>query len=528
MFSRLPIDMVCTGTLKMSIPSRSTSPLETDSAGSITAASHDEQTRLLLDAITDYAIFILDPDGYIVTWNTGAERLKGYTAAEIIGRHFSAFYPKADVAAKRPDRILEFARLRGRVEDEGWRVRKDGSQFWANVIVTALRHSDGTLAGFAKVTRDLTERRQAEAALHASEQHFRLLVEASHDHAMYMLSPEGVVINWNSAAQRITGYSPEEILGRDSSHFYSPDDVTAGRPQLALEIALAEGRFEEEGWRIRKDGSVFWANVVINPVRDEEAKLLGFAEVTRDMTERRRAREELRRSEQENRDLQAESLAKDEFLAVVSHEFRTPLTVLFGGTRLLAQHDGDLKPADRRELIQKMAAEATRMKVLMESIFLLVNPAPSLQLSHVSLQDQVVLAADEFRRTSPARELRIELPELEMTIEIEVPLFQRVLLNLLANADKYSPSLKPIELTVTRDAETAVIQVLDRGAGVDPAELRLIFNSFYRSPSTSGISGKGIGLAVCSRVVDLFHGSIEARARDGGGLIMRITLPIDP
>jgi PAS domain S-box-containing protein len=501
--------------------------LTLNSADSIATASHEEQTRLLLDAITDYAIFVLDPDGYVVTWNTGAERLKGYTADEIIGQHFSVFYSEADRAAKRPNRVLEFARLRGRVEDEGWRVRKDGTQFWANVIVTALRHTDGTIAGFAKITRDLTERREAEAALHQSEQQFRLLVEAAHDHAMYMLSPDGVVVSWNTAAQRMIGYSTEEILGRDNSLFYGRDDVTAGRPQLALEIALAEGRFEEEGWRIRKDGSSFWANVVINPVRDEEARLVGFAEVTRDMTERRRAREELRRSEQQNLDLQAESMAKDEFLAVVSHEFRTPLTVLYGGTRLLEQHDGELKATDRRELIEKMAAEATRMKTLMESIFLLVNPTPSLQLSHVSLQTQVALAADEFRRTSPARELHFALAECAVSIEVEVPLFQRVLLNLLGNADKYSPSLKPIELTVGREGETAIIQILDRGAGVDPAELRLIFNSFYRSPSTAGISGKGIGLAVCRRVIELFHGSIEARARDGGGLIMRITLPID-
>jgi len=501
--------------------------LTINSFGSITSASHEEQARLLVDAITDYAIFVLDQDGYVVTWNTGAERLKGYSADEIIGQHFSVFYPEAEVLAKRPDRILEFARLRGRVEDEGWRVRKDGSQFWANVIVTALRHPDGTIAGFAKITRDLTERREAEAALHQSEQHFRLLVEAAHDHAMYMLSPEGVVVSWNAAAERITGYSAEEVLGRERSIFYSAEDVSAGRPQLALETALAEGHFEEEGWRMRKDGSTFWANVAISPVRDEEENLLGFAQVTRDMTERRRAREELRRTEQENLDLQAESMAKDEFLAVVSHEFRTPLTVLYGGTRLLAEHEGELKPADRRELIEKMVAEATRMKTLMESIFLLVNPTPSLELSHVSLKDQVTLAADEFHRTSPARELRLQLPECEIDIEVEVPLFQRVLLNLLGNADKYSPSLKPIELTIDREANNAVIQILDRGAGVDPTELRLIFDSFYRSPATAGIAGKGIGLAVCRRVIELFHGSIEARARDGGGLIMRITLPID-
>ncbi|MGH2631826.1 MAG: PAS domain-containing sensor histidine kinase [Tepidiformaceae bacterium] len=492
----------------------------------ITTASDEDQARLLLDAITDYAIFVLDPDGVVTSWNTGAERLKGYSASEIIGRHFSAFYSESDRAEGRPHRILEVARLQGRVEDEGWRVRKDGSTFWANVIITTLRHPDGSIAGFAKITRDMTARREAEAALFESQQHFRMLVEAARDYAMYMLSPEGIVISWNSAAQRLTRYTDEEILGRHFSMFYAPEDARAGKPQLDLELALAEGRHEEEGWRIRKGGSTFWASCVVTPVRDTQDRLVGFAQIARDMTERTRAREELQLSEQRNRDLEAESFAKDEFLGVVSHEFRTPLTVLYGGTRLLVQQDGQLNETDRVALIHTMATEAARLKSLMESIFLLVNPSPTLQLSRVSIKEQATLAAADFRQVAPAREVQLRMPARDANVEVEIPLFQRVLLNLLTNADKYSPSLKPIELAVSEEDGVLVIEVRDRGLGVDPAELGLIFNSFYRSVSTSKISGKGIGLAVCRRVIHLFGGSIEARARSGGGLILRVMLPI--
>ncbi len=489
--------------------------------------AHDDPSRLLLDAVTDYAIFTLDAEGHVASWNTGAERLKGYTPDEIIGRHFSVFYPESDVRAHRPERVLEVARLEGRVEDEGWRVRKDGSRFWANVVVTPIRAEDGALVGFAKVTRDLSERRRAESALHQSEQRFRLLVDAVKDYALYMVAPDGTIVSWSSGAERIKGYSAEEILGRPHSLLYPPEDIERGKPGLALEIALAEGRYEEEGWHVRKDGSHFWADVVVTPVRDESGKLIGFAKVTRDMTERRRAREQLQLSEQRNRELESETLAKDEFLGLVSHELRTPLTILYGGTRLLAQRYNNLDESSRKELVASLASEAGRMKSLIESVFLLVNPSPNLTLEPVLLNEEVTLAASDFKHASPGRELRVSLPEQDSMVMVESPLFQRVLLNLLGNADKYSPSLTPIEVTVARNGTCARVEVMDRGPGVDPAELDRIFSSFYRSPATSGaVTGKGIGLAVCRRLVGLFGGTIQARARTGGGLTVRVELPL--
>jgi PAS domain S-box-containing protein len=249
--------------------------------------------RLLVQGVADYAIFMLDATGHIMSWNTGGERIKGYRPEEIIGRHFSVFYPPEEYAAGKPERELEIAIEEGRLEDEGWRLRKDGTRFWANVVITALHDGDGTLRGFAKVTRDLTERRSAEQALWESEERFRLLVQGVVDYAIFMLDPAGHIVSWNPGAERINGYRPEEIIGKHFSVFYPPEDNAAGIPARELEMAIDDGRLEDEGWRLRRDGTRFWANVVITALYDDNGILRGFAKVTRDLTERRRAEQAL-------------------------------------------------------------------------------------------------------------------------------------------------------------------------------------------------------------------------------------------
>ncbi|HEX8849889.1 MAG TPA: PAS domain S-box protein [Gemmatimonadaceae bacterium] len=250
-----------------------------------------ELHRLLVESVQDYAIFALDTDGYILSWNAGAERFKGYTADEIVGKHFSIFYPKEKIESGWPEHELKEAARVGRFEDEGWRIRKDGSRFWGNVVITALRDSSGRLLGFAKVTRDLTERRAAEDALRLSEERFRLLVTSVKDYAIFMLDPDGFVATWNEGAEHAKGYRAEEIIGKHFSIFYPPEKVAERFPDYELSEAVRVGRFEDEGWRIRKDGSRFWANVVITALRDGEGKLVGFGKVTRDLTERRAAEE---------------------------------------------------------------------------------------------------------------------------------------------------------------------------------------------------------------------------------------------
>ena len=254
----------------------------------------EEPFHHLVDAVIDYAIYMLDPDGRVTTWNAGARRAKGYTAEEIIGRHFSVFYTAADRAAGKPERILEAVRQSGHYVEEGWRVRKDGTEFWANVSITLLRDDEGNVRGFAKVTRDLTERNLTEEELRRAEERFRLLVDSVEDYAIYMLDPAGTVTSWNRGAERMKGYRADEIIGQPFSVFFPEEDVQNGKPTRELEAARTDGRAEDEGWRVRKDGTRFWAMATLTALRDAHGEQVGFAKVTRDLTARREAEDRSR------------------------------------------------------------------------------------------------------------------------------------------------------------------------------------------------------------------------------------------
>ena len=257
----------------------------------------DDVYRLLVDRITDYAVFMLDPAGNVLTWNEGAERLNGYTAEEIVGRHFSIFYRRGDVS--KCALALAAAEKLGRFADDGIRVRKDGTERWVTCVMTPMRAPDGTLLGFAKVTSDLSAQRVADEALRQSDERLRLLVESVKDYAIFMLDPNGVIMTWNVGAERIKGYRADEIIGRHFSVFYPDEDIRAGKCERELVEAARDGRFEEEAWRLRKDGTRFWANVVITALRDAKGELVGFAKVSRDLTERRLAEQQrLRLAEQ--------------------------------------------------------------------------------------------------------------------------------------------------------------------------------------------------------------------------------------
>src|SRR5215207_2601783 len=334
-------------------------------AGASTMVEGGGLHRLLVDSVRDYAIFALDPGGHVLSWNAGAQRLKGYTHEEIVGRHFSIFYPPGDIVADKPGRVLADALRDGRVEDEGWRIRKDGTRFWADVVVTALRDEAGILVGFAKVTRDLTERRRAEDALRASEERFRLLVEGVRDYAIFLLDPEGRIASWNEGAHRIKGYRAEEIIGRHFSTFYPAEDLAAGKPPRELEIASREGKYEEEGWRVRKDGSLFWASVLITALRGSDGSLVGFAKVTRDLTERRAAQERAIADARRLAEAEASSRAKSEFLTAMSHELRTPINAAMGYLELLAMGiGGDISEQQREYLTRIRSSQEYLLRII--------------------------------------------------------------------------------------------------------------------------------------------------------------------
>lgn len=258
-----------------------------------TLRQNEERLRLLISSVKDYAILMLDQEGRVTTWNEGAERIKGYSAEEIIGQHFSRFYTPEAMAKNQPAKALEIAREQGSFQEEGWRVRKDGTRFFASVVITAIRDEKGQLRGFGKVTRDISERKRAEERLRQSEERLHLFISSVKDYAILMLDTEGRVTTWNEGAQRIKGYSAQEIIGQHFSKFYTAEAIAENHPAKELEIATELGRYEEEGWRLRKDGSRFFANVVITAIRDQQGRLRGFGKVTRDMTERKEAQDAL-------------------------------------------------------------------------------------------------------------------------------------------------------------------------------------------------------------------------------------------
>ena len=476
-----------------------------------------ETFRLLAEGVQDFAIFMLDGAGRVSTWNPGAERIKGYRAEEIVGQHFSRFYPPEAVAEGKPARLLALAARDGRVEDEGWRVRKDGTRFWADVILTALRDAEGAVIGFAKVTRDLTEHKEAQDALRRTEQTFQLLVESIQDCAIFMLDTDGRVASWNASAERIKGYRAHEILGEHLSTFYPLDDVEQGKPQWALEIAEREGRHEDEGWRVRKDGSRFWANTVISPMRDPRGGLIGYAKVTRDLTQRRRAEQALAQSNQE----------LERFSYSVSHDLRAPLRAINGYALALFEDHAARLDDEGKRLLAVIRDSAKLGGQLIDGL---------LNFSRVGRQ---ALARAPVDLTALAEGVVSELRQTRGPVAVDVvltplppasgagALLRNVLVDLIGNAFKFSAKRAHpmIEIGAQRDGAEVAYYVKDNGVGFDMQYAGKLFGVFQRLHRPDEFDGTGVGLALAQRIVQRHGGRIWAEGKVNEGATFRFTLP---
>jgi len=612
----------------------------------------DEEFQLLVASIKDYAIFIVDPTGRIITWNAGAERIKGYRPEEAVGKHMSIFYTREDLAGRKPERLLAAAIAEGRVEDEGWRVRKDGSRFWADVVITALRDSVGRLRGFAKVTRDLTSRREvedklrqseerlaatllsigdgvlatderacitlinpvaerlmgwsdkealgrsvddvfniineetrakapnpiarvleegvviglanhtalisrdgkerpiadsgapirdlqgvtrgavlvfrdvteerrAEKAVRESEEKLRLMIASVRDYAIFTLDTNGGIASWSHGAEQIMGYRENEIIGTEFSRFFTPEEIARGEPARELQLAAEQGRFEDDAWRIRKDGSRFWANVIINAVRD--GQLLGFATITRDLTERRRIEDERLRLAHAEEAIRL----RDEFLSIASHELKTPLTAL----NLQLQGIGErVAPIDEKlaKRVERATRASQRLADLIEALLDVSRIATGKLALHVESFDLVQTARDAVERihdaaTKAGCDLSI-LTDGAIWGRWDRLRVEQILNNLLSNAIKYAAGT-PIDVSVGWEGQLAVLEIRDRGPGILESDLSRIFERFERAAAAS-YGGMGLGLYITRQIVEAHGGSVTASNADGGGALFTVRLPL--
>jgi PAS domain S-box-containing protein len=498
-----------------------------------TTTSQEGRFQLLVDAVTDYAIYMLDPTGIVASWNPGAQRFKGYTESEIIGEHFSRFYTEEDRANDLPRRVLETAAREGKFEAEGWRVRKDGTRFWAHVVVDPIRSPRGDLIGFAKITRDLTERKKTQEALKESEERFRLLVQGVTDYAIYMLDRQGHVTNWNAGAQRIKGYAESEILGKHFSQFYTEHDRATELPRRALETAEREGRFEAEGWRLRKDGTRFWASVVIDSIRNDQGNLIGFAKITRDITERRKAQEAL--EEAQAALFQAQKMeAVGQLTGGVAHDFNNLLTIIVNNLDLLTRNARD--PRDVK-LIESAQRAAERGAKLTQQLLAFSRRQPLQPNAH---NPNTLIEGFETvlrRACGELVGLQLSLAPRIRWISVDAPQFESALLNLVVNARDAMPdggSLKIITGNVAlneQDAASSSLQpgqyvsiaVQDTGTGMTPDIVNRVFEPFFTTKEIG--KGTGLGLSQVYGFVTQSGGHIKVDSTPGQGTRVTMLLP---
>ncbi|HYZ31966.1 MAG TPA: PAS domain S-box protein [Crenalkalicoccus sp.] len=496
-------------------------------------AVDDRTYRLLVEAMVDYAVYLLDPEGRVRSWNPGAQRITGYRAEDIIGKPFATFFTEEDRRLGRPEQALETARRSGHSASEGWRERKDGSRFRAVAVLEAVRDDAGRLIGFAKITRDITEQREAEQALRESERRFRLLVQGVTDYAIFMLDPEGRITNWNAGARRIKGYEGEEIIGQHFSRFYTEEDRAAGLPDRVLEQVRETGRFEAEGWRVRKDGRRFWASVVIDAIHDEDGSLIGFAKITRDITERREAERVLEETRAQLAHAQKLE-ALGQLTGGIAHDFNNLLHVISGGAALAAK----LAAGDDRlsHLLTEMQNAAARGATITRQLLAFSRQMPT--------RPDVLDTAATLRQITDlfSHSLRgdirvdLQLGDDLRPVRADPAQLQMALLNIAVNARDAMPnggelrvSARNVTLSGRPNSLTGpfvAISLRDTGSGIPEEVLGRIFDPFFTTKPIG--KGTGLGLSQVHGFAQQSGGAVTVTSKAGEGTEVTLLLPAAP
>jgi PAS domain S-box-containing protein len=470
-----------------------------------------------------------------VGWHAGAANLTRYISDEVTGEHVSRFFTAEDSRRRWPQHELEGTKEQGRFEDEGERVGKDGSRFWTNGVITASCDSGGKLRGFATVTRDMTEKRSREEALRQSEERFRSVVEGLRGYAILTLDRNGNVTSWNAGACQLKGYEPDEIIGSHFSRFHTPEAIQRGWPQHELEGAKEQGRFEDEGWRVRKDGSRFWASVVITALRNAGGDLVGYSKITRDLTERHTREETLIQSEERLRK-QSEALGDAvqrmrDFVAVVSHELRNALAPIQNAASLMAKRDLDPPLEHLCQTIDRQSALVTRLVDDLMDLNRVERGHFSIECEPVLLADVLNVAIEVSRPLIEARghALQTQWQKEPIALLGDSSRLTQVFVNLLNNAARYTEIGGHISLLVETTGTDVTMTFADTGKGIAPELLERVFDPFTqlapRDRDAQG--GLGVGLALARRIVEWHGGTIEALSQGvGHGSEFVVTLPL--
>ena len=456
--------------------------------------------------VSDYAIIVLDPQGTIESWNLGAEKVKGYTASEAIGRSFAMFYTDEDRRAGLPLSLLLQARDNGRIEHLGWRVRKDGTRFWGDVVITSRVDEAGNHVGYTKVTRDLTEQHDLELRLRSSEERLRLLVGQVQDYAIIALDPQGVVETWNLGAERVKGYSADEAIGRSFAMFYTDEDRRSGLPLRLLGEARESGRVEHTGWRVRKDGTRFWGDVIITAMHDETGHLTGYAKVTRDRT-----------------DLKSLEDAQDAFYAAFTHDFRTPVAAMLSYVDAIR----DATEEERPLFLERVETNALRLSDMVEGLVEFAKQRAAHSSLLMKELDVSRIARDAVHDLSPLLSpSRVQVVGEDVTAMVNEVALHRVLTNLIVNALRYSPPESSVEVRFGEQGRDRVqIVVVDHGRGIDAGDLDTIFDEFKRGRLAQDDGGTGLGLASVRELVTQMRGAVRIESEVGEGTSVVIDLP---
>lgn len=492
--------------------------------------------RLLISAAADYAIIALTHKGDVFSWSKGAQNIFLAPQEKALGRNYEFLWTEEDRIQGKPQAALQQARTQGRAEDSCWCVRSDGSTFWAQVTITKLIDDQSKFQGFALVAKDQTSEKIALEKVAI----YKRMVSSVRDAALFLMDPNGNIVTWNQGAQKIKGYTPDDIIGKNFATFYEEADRAARKPQEELKVAAKEGRFEEEGWRLRKDGSRFWANVLITALYDDDDVLLGFVKLTRDLSERKATEERLNQYSHElerTRDQALESSTlKSQFVANVSHEIRTPMSGLLGMAELLQYEDLNEQARDIAEHIHSSAESL--LEILNDLLDFSKIEAGKLSIDlrtvEISRITENVIKSNRFAAEQKDLRLTAQIGASVPPMVIGDPLrVQQILLNFLSNAIKFS-SEGQIDLRVdcigkdNMGRSLVQFSVEDTGIGIPRDKQSMLFEPFVQADgsTTRRFGGTGLGLSISKKLVDLMGGQVGLTSNEGRGSTFWFVLPM--